>query len=137
MLAGLGAGLDFTHVAPAVSTPSLQPASAFWAVAPSLTPFVAVERSFGRISVAVAAGAEIHLLDERYAVKTATDTRNVFVPARVRPQIEALDRRRALSLLPPLLLADVEERAFGLLRGAGFVLTETLRRCGGGRSGLT
>jgi hypothetical protein len=90
VLAGLGAGLDFTHVAPAVTTPSLQPAAAFWALAPSLTPFAAIERFFGRISVAVAAGAEIHLLDERYAVKTATDTRNVFVPGRVRPQIEAL-----------------------------------------------
>ena len=90
VLAGLGAGLDFTHVAPAVTTRSLQPAAAFWALAPSVTPFAAVERFFGRISVAVAAGAEIHLLDERYAVTTATETRNVFVPARVRPQIEAL-----------------------------------------------
>jgi hypothetical protein len=90
LLAGVGAGLDFTHVVPSVIPPDLRPAAAFWALGPSLAPFAAVERFFGRIAVAVAAGAEIHLLDERYAVKTATDTRAVFVPARVRPQIEAL-----------------------------------------------
>jgi len=90
LLGGLGAGLDFTHVAPAVLTPDLQPASAFWALGPSLAPFAAVERFFGRISVAVTAGAEIHVLDERYAVKTTTETRQVFTPGRVRPQFEAL-----------------------------------------------
>ena len=90
LLAGLGAGLDFTRVAPSVMTPDLQPAPAFWALGPALTPFVAIERFFDRISIAVAAGAEIHLLDERYAVKSATETREVFVPGRVRPQIEAL-----------------------------------------------
>ena len=89
-LAGLGAGLDFTRVAPAVTTTDLTSASAFWALGPSLTPFAAIERLFGELSIAIAAGAEIHLLDERYAVKTATETREVFVPGRVRPQIEAL-----------------------------------------------
>jgi hypothetical protein len=90
ILAGLGASLDFTHVAPTVTTPGLTSAEAFWALGPSLTPFSVIERFFGRISIALAAGAEIHLLDERYAVKTATETRNVFVPGRVRPQVEAL-----------------------------------------------
>ena len=81
MLAGLGAGLDFTRVGAGGHDGRPQPAAAFWAVAPSLTPFAAIERFFGRISVAVTASAEIHLLDERYAVKTATDTRKVFCPA--------------------------------------------------------
>jgi hypothetical protein len=90
VLAGLGAGLDFTRVAPAVTTPDLTSAAVFWALGPSLTPFVAIERFLGRISIAVAAGAEIHLLDERYAVKTATETRQVFTPGRVRPQVEAM-----------------------------------------------
>ena len=90
LLAGLGAGLDFTRVAPAVTTPALTSATAFWALGPTLTPFAAIERFFGRISIAVVAGAEIHLLGERYEVKTATGTREVFVPGRVRPQVEAL-----------------------------------------------
>jgi hypothetical protein len=90
VIAGLGAGVDFTRVAPAVATPDLRPAAAFWALAPSLKPFAGIERLFGRISVAVAVGAEIHLLDERYTVKTGTDTRVVFVPDRLRPAAEVL-----------------------------------------------
>jgi len=90
VLAGLGAGLDFTRVTPAVMAPDLQPAAAFWALAPALTPFVEIERLFGRISVAVVAGAEVHLLDERYTVRTGTETREVFVPGRVRPEAEVL-----------------------------------------------
>jgi hypothetical protein len=85
VMAGLAAGLDFTRVTPAVTTLDLQPATAFWAAGPSLEPFAGVERMFGRISVSVAAGAEIHLLAERYSVRTGTETRAVFVPARVRP----------------------------------------------------
>ena len=89
--AGLGAGVDFTRVAPGVGgTPDLRPAAPFWAVAPWLKPFVGIERLFGRISVAVAVGAEIHLLDERYTVKTDSDTRDVFVPGRLRPEAEVL-----------------------------------------------
>ena len=90
LLAGLGAGVDFTRVAPAVTTPDLQPAAAFWAVAPSRAPFVAIERFFGSVSIAVAGGVEVHPLDERYTVRTATDAREVFAPGRVRPQVEAL-----------------------------------------------
>jgi hypothetical protein len=90
LLGGIGAGVDFTRVSPAVTTPNLQPAAAFWAVAPSLAPFVAIERVFGNVSVSLAAGVEIHPLDERYTVRTSTDTRQVFVPGRVRPQVEAL-----------------------------------------------
>lgn len=90
VLAGLGAGADFTRVAPAVATPDLRPAATFWALAPWLKPFAELERPFGRISVAVAVGAEIHLLDERYTVKTGTDTRDVFAPGRLRPQAEVL-----------------------------------------------
>jgi hypothetical protein len=89
LLAGLGAGLDFTRVAPAVTTPDLQAAPAFWATAPSLRPFAAIERFFGRLSVAIAAGVEVHLLDERYTVRTGTETREVFVPGRARPEVEA------------------------------------------------
>ncbi len=91
--AGLGAGVDFTRVAPAVApgvaTPDLRPAAAFWALAPWLKPFAGIERLFGRISVAVAVGAEIHPLDERYTVK-ADATREVFAPGRLRPEAEVL-----------------------------------------------
>ena len=90
LLTGLGAGVDFTRVAPTVTAANLQPAPAFWAVAPTLTPFVAIERLFGNVSIAVAGGVEVHPLDERYTVRTGTDTREVFVPGRVRPELEAL-----------------------------------------------
>jgi hypothetical protein len=90
VFAGLGAGVDFTRVAPAVATPDLRPAAAFLALAPWLKPFAEIERPFGRISVAVAVGAEIHPLNERYTVKTGTDTREVFAPGRLRPEAEVL-----------------------------------------------
>jgi len=83
--AGLGAALDMTRVAPTVTTPDLQPAAAFWATGPSLLAFAEIERVFGRISVAIAGGAEAHLLAERYTVRTASETRDIFVPRRVRP----------------------------------------------------
>lgn len=90
LLTGLGAGLDFTRVAPTVTMSDLRPAAAFWAVAPSLAPFVAIERFFGSVSIAVGGGVEVHPLDERYTVRTTTATREVFVPGRVRPQVELL-----------------------------------------------
>ncbi|HEY7373953.1 MAG TPA: hypothetical protein VIF57_17465 [Polyangia bacterium] len=85
VFAGLGAGLDVTRVEPTVTAPDLQPAAAFWARGPSLKAFAALERLFGRIAVAVVVGAEAHLLAERYTVRTASETRDVFVPRRVRP----------------------------------------------------
>jgi hypothetical protein len=85
VLAGLGAGLDLTRVEPTVTAPDLQPAAAFWARGPSLKVFAEIERIFGRVAVAVVVGAEVHLLAERYTVKTASETRDVFVPRRLRP----------------------------------------------------
>jgi hypothetical protein len=83
--AGAGVGLDVTRVEPSVSAPDLQPANAFWAPGAWIGPFAQIERLFGRISVAVAVGAEVHLLAERYTVRTAAETREVFAPGRVRP----------------------------------------------------
>ena len=88
--AGLGAGLDMTRVEPTVTMPDLQPTAAFWASGPLLLAFAEIERVFGRFSVALVAGAEAHLLAERYTVKTATETRDIFVPRRVRPAAAAL-----------------------------------------------
>jgi hypothetical protein len=85
VMAGLGAALDLTRVEPAVTTPDLQPAPAFWALGPFLQPFAQIERFFGKLSVAVAAFADVHLLAERYTVTTGAQTGDVFVPARVRP----------------------------------------------------
>jgi hypothetical protein len=85
LLAGLRAGLDLTYVDPAVTTPELQPAPAFWAAGPSLQPFARIEWLFGSVSVALAVGADVHLLAERYTVSTGGVARAVFVPARVRP----------------------------------------------------
>jgi hypothetical protein len=83
--AGLGAGLDVIRVEPAVSTSTLQAAPAFWASSPSVQAFASLEWTFGRISVALAGGAELHPLAERYTVKNGTQTSEVFVPWRLRP----------------------------------------------------
>jgi len=83
--AGLAAGVELTRVEPAVTTQDLQPAPAFWALGPFLEPFAEIERMFGKISVAVAVAAYVHPLAERYTIRTGTDARNIFVPARVRP----------------------------------------------------
>jgi hypothetical protein len=85
LMAGLGAGLDLTRVEPTVTMQALQPAAAFWALGPFLQPFAEVERLFGKLAVAVVVAADVHLLAERYTVRTGADARDVFVPARVRP----------------------------------------------------
>ena len=90
VFAGLGVGLDVTRVEPAVTGPDLQPAASFWALGPSVHPFAAIERLFGKISVAVVLGAEVHLLAERYTVRTGSETRDVFVPRRLRPAAAVL-----------------------------------------------
>jgi len=85
LAAGVGAGFDLTHVAPAVTSAGLEAAAAFWAASPWLDPFVSLERCFGRLALALAVGAEIHPLDERYAITGGSQTVDVFVPWRVRP----------------------------------------------------
>ena len=74
-----------TRVEAAVTGPDLQPTAAFWARGPSLRTFAEIERFFGRFSVAIVLGAEAHLLAERYTVRTDSQTRDVFVPRRIRP----------------------------------------------------
>ena len=85
MIAGLGAGLDVTRVEPATTTPDLEPAAEFWARAPWLQAFAEIEQRFGWFTVAAVVGAEARLLDERYTVRTDSETRDVFVPRRFRP----------------------------------------------------
>ncbi len=85
VFAGLGVGLDVTRVEPAVTAPDLQPAASFWARGPSVQGFAEIERLFGKILVAIVVGAEVHLLAERYTVRTDGATRDVFVPRRLRP----------------------------------------------------
>ena len=89
-MAGLGVGIDLTRVEPAVTAPDLQAAATFWAKGPSAQAFAEVERLFGKISVAVAFGAEVHFLAERYTARTASETRDVFVPRRLRPAAAVL-----------------------------------------------
>jgi hypothetical protein len=90
LVAGLGAGFDLTRVEPAVTTPGLQPAATFWAPSPLVQPFAEFERLFGKISVGLAVGAELHPLAERYTVKSGSETRDVFVPWRLRPAVALL-----------------------------------------------
>jgi hypothetical protein len=85
VMAGLGVGLDLTRVDPVVTTQGLQPAPAFWALGPVLQPCAQAERLFGKLAVAVAVFADVHLLAERYTVTTGGGTRDVFVPSRARP----------------------------------------------------
>ena len=88
--AGLGGGLDVTRVEPTVSEPDLQATRVFWARGPSLRTFVEIERLFGNVSVAIAVGAQAHPLAERYTVRIGSDTREVFVPYRIRPEAALL-----------------------------------------------
>jgi hypothetical protein len=88
--AGLGVGFDMTHVEATVTAPDLLPAAAAWARSPSLQAFAELEWLVDRISFALAAGAEIHPLDERYTVRADTGTQAVFVPRRIRPAAIAL-----------------------------------------------
>lgn len=85
LAAGLGADLDLIRVQPSVTTTGLQPVAAFWATSPALQPFATLAWKFDAISVAVCAGAEIHPLAERYTVESGGQTRDVFVPWRLRP----------------------------------------------------
>jgi hypothetical protein len=84
-MAGVGAGVELTRVAPTVTAPDLQPAPAFWALGPFLQPFVQFEELFGKLSVAVTVAADVHPLAERYTVESSGQASDVFVPARVRP----------------------------------------------------
>jgi hypothetical protein len=83
--AAVGVGLDVTRVEPTVTTPDLQPVAPFWAAGPSVQAFAEIARAFGRVTVTLAVGAEAHLLAEQYTVRAGAETRDVFVPSRVRP----------------------------------------------------
>jgi hypothetical protein len=83
--AGLALGLDVTRAQPTVTTPDVTPLASFWSAGPLLQPFLEVQRVFGRIAVALQVGAEAHLLAERYTIRTASGTTDVFVPRRHRP----------------------------------------------------
>jgi hypothetical protein len=85
VIAGVGVGLDVTRVEPAVTTPDLEPAAEFWARSPWLQAFAEIEQRFGRFTLAAVVGAEVHLLAERYTVRTGSEARDVFVPRRLRP----------------------------------------------------
>lgn len=84
-IGGGGAGYDATRVVPSVTTPELRPTATFWAGGASLRGFVELDWSVGRFVLALAAGADVHPLAERYLVNDAAGTREVFVPLRVRP----------------------------------------------------
>ena len=90
VIAGGGIGLDMTRVEPAVTTPDLEPAAAFWARSPWLQAFAEIEQRFGRFTLAAVVAAEAHLLAERYTVRTDSETRDVFVPRRLRPAVAVL-----------------------------------------------
>jgi hypothetical protein len=90
VMAGVGVGLDVTRVEPAVTTPDLEPAVEFWARSPWLQAFAEIEQRFGRFTLAAVVGAEVHPLAERYTVRTDSETRDVFVPRRLRPAAAVL-----------------------------------------------
>jgi len=85
LIAGGGAGYDATRVQPSVTAAELLPTATFWAGGASLRGFVELDGSVGRFVLALAAGADVHPIAERYLVNDASGTREVFVPLRVRP----------------------------------------------------
>ena len=82
---GAAVGLDGTRAQPTVTTPDVKPVASFWSGGPLLQAFAEIQRVFGSVAVALVVGAEAHLLAERYTVRTDTETRDVFVPRRLRP----------------------------------------------------
>jgi hypothetical protein len=87
---GLGGGVDLTRVAPTVTSPDVRAVAVFWAPSPLLRTFVGIEQLFGKVSVAIALGLEVHLLAERYTVRTDVAARDIFVPRRIRPEAAVL-----------------------------------------------
>jgi hypothetical protein len=85
LAAGLGAGIDVSQIRPGASRADLTATPSFWATSPFLRLFTAVERDFGRLSVAAVIGVDIDLLGERYVVAEASGKQEVFVPGRARP----------------------------------------------------
>jgi hypothetical protein len=85
LAAGLGAGIDVSRIRPAASRADLTAAPPFWATSPFLRLFAAIERDFGRLSLAAVIGVDIDLLGERYVVADASGKQEVFVPERARP----------------------------------------------------
>jgi hypothetical protein len=90
LAAGLGAGIDVSQIRPAASRADLTATPPFWATSPFLRLFTAIERDFGRLSVAAVIGVDIDLLGESYVVAEASGKQEVFVPGRARPLVAIL-----------------------------------------------
>ena len=87
LLAGLGGGVDVSHIQPTTSRSDLRATPPSWATTPFVRLFAAVERDFGRLSVGGVVGVDVNLLGEHYDVVAASGRQEVFSPARLRPLV--------------------------------------------------
>ncbi|HVY41183.1 MAG TPA: hypothetical protein VHM31_24770 [Polyangia bacterium] len=79
--AGLGAGIDVTHVEPGGRGAT----SAFWVTDPLVLAAASVQRAFGRLLAGVDAGVELDLIAPRYSALRPGQSVTVWTPARWRP----------------------------------------------------
>lgn len=83
---GLGGGWEFTRVIPG----GARGVAPFWASAPLLSGFAAVERSWGRFFVSMRLDLDVDLIQVRYRTTRAGITSTDWRPNRLRPSAAAL-----------------------------------------------
>jgi hypothetical protein len=84
-----GAGLDALHVASEIAMPGITPSEPGWVTSPLASVLATVEIRIGaRVALVAGAGAEVDLLDTRYAIELADGSRQVRLqPWFVRPLV--------------------------------------------------
>jgi hypothetical protein len=85
LVPGLGFALELTHIRPELSGPGAQPASAYFALDPTVRAVLGIERSVGRWSLRAIAGVDFETRPVHYVVTRQAATEVVRTPWRERP----------------------------------------------------
>jgi hypothetical protein len=85
LVPGLGFAIELTRIRPELSSPDAQPASAYFAVDPTVRAVLGIERSFGRWSLRGILGVDLEPRPVRYVVTRQAATEVVRTPWRERP----------------------------------------------------
>jgi hypothetical protein len=87
LVPGLGFAIELTRIRPELSSPDAQPASAYFAVDPTVRAVLGIERSFGRWSLRGILGVDLEPRPVRYVVTRQAATEVVRTPWRERPLV--------------------------------------------------
>jgi hypothetical protein len=85
LVPGLGFAIELTRIRPELSSPDAQPASAYFAVDPTIRAALGIERSFGRWSVRGILGVDLEPRPVDYVIIRQAATEVVRTPWRERP----------------------------------------------------